>query len=177
MKKFFRKFRKNLRLIKSLISRDEFLSLLKHFISLLKQNIKIKINEKNFKQNGIKTPVTKCQQGDIFWVDFGFGIGSEFRYWHFCVVLSVEKSNVIVVPFTSSPKRIKVSSMVVNLGILPDIQDPNDPLPKVSYALVHSIRSIDRTRLFRPKINNKIVRTSLTEIQMDLIINNLKNHL
>ena len=67
--------------------------------------------------------------------------------------------------------------MVVNLGILPDIQDPNDPLPKVSYALVHSIRSIDRTRLFRPKINNKIVRTSLTEIQMDLIINNLKNHL
>ena len=67
--------------------------------------------------------------------------------------------------------------MVVNLGILTDIQDPNDPLPKTSYALIHSIRSISRARLFRPRINNKIVRTSLTSTQMNSIINNLINHL
>jgi mRNA interferase MazF len=177
MKKFFRKFRKNLRLIKSLISQDEFLNLLKHFISLLKQNIKIKVNYNNFIQNGIKSPITKCQKGDIFWVDFGYGIGSEFRYWHFCVVLSVDRNNVIVVPFTSNPNRINQSSMVVDLGILPDIQDPNDPSPKTSYALVHSIRSISRTRLYRPRINNQVVYTTLNQAQMNLVINNLTNHL
>jgi mRNA interferase MazF len=177
MKKFFRKFRRNLKKIRKLIPKDEFTELLKHFISLLKQNIKIKLNYNNFIQNGIKSPITKCQKGDIFWVDFGYGVGTEFRYWHFCAVLSVDKNNVIVVPFTSNPNRINQSSMVVNLGILTDIQDPNDPLPKTSYALIHSIRSISRARLFRPRINNKIVRTSLTSTQMNSIINNLINHL
>lgn len=177
MKKFFRKFRRNLKKIKQLISTEEFFELLKYFINLLKQNIKIKLDYINFKENGILTPVTKCKKGDIFFVDFGYGVGSEFRYWHYCTVLSVDKNNVIVVPFTSNPNRMAQSNMVVDLGVLSNIQAPNVKNPKRSYALIHSIRSINRTRLIRPRINNKIVYATLNQAQMNLIINNLINHL
>lgn len=176
MKKFFRKFRKNLRVIKGLITADEYLELLKYFLNVIKQNIKIKLDYLNYINNGVHTSVTSCRRGDIFWVDFGFGIGSEFRYAHYCVVLAVDHNNVIVVPFTSNSKKLRQSSMVVDLGIIKNIQI-NLNEPKNSYALVHSIRSINRTRLIRPRINGKIIYPKLDKNLMDLIIANLNKHL
>lgn len=176
MKKFFRKFRKNLRSIKNLITTDEYLELLKYFLNVIKQNIKIRLDYLNYINNGIKSSVTRCRKGDIFWVDFGYGIGNEFRYPHYCVVLAVENNNVIVIPFTSNSKRLNQSKMVINLGVIEKIQvDPNNP--KESYALVHSIRSINRTRLIRPRINGKIVYPKLDQSLMSLIKNNINQHL
>lgn len=176
MRKFFRKFRKSLRDIKVLISVDEYSELLKHILNLLKQNIKIKLDYINYKNTGTPSAITSCKKGDIFWVDFGYGIGNEFRYPHYCVVLAVDKNNVIVIPFTSNQKRIVQSNMVVDLGIIPEIQ-ANTTVPKNSYALIHSIRSINRTRLIRPRINNKIVYLQLDKSLMKLIKTNLINHL
>lgn len=176
MKKFFRKFRKNLKNIKKLIDPEEYSELLKYIISLIKQNIKIKLDYINFMNTKQNPPVTKCRKGDIFWVDFGYGVGHEFRYAHYCVVLTVERNNVIVVPLTSSSKRITESTMIVDLGIIPKIQkDINNP--KNSYALIHSIRSINRTRLMRPRINGKIVYPSINRSLLASITSNLYKHL
>jgi len=48
----------------------------------------------------------KLKRGDVVWVDFGYGIGAEFRYFHYAVVLAVEDNQVIVIPLTSSDTRV-----------------------------------------------------------------------
>ena len=81
---------------------------------------------------------------------------------------------MIVVPFTS---KINNSNLTVNLGVINSIQDLNDPLPKTSYALVKAIRSIDRTRLMRPRNNGQMIYPKLTANQLTLIDNIIKKYL
>ena len=49
----------------------------------------------------------KLKRGDVVQVDFGYGIGAEFRYFHYAVVLAVEDNQVIVIPLTSSDTRVE----------------------------------------------------------------------
>lgn len=169
MKKFNRIFKRLLKQFKKLISADEYTRLLKYIIFLISKNKKIIVNK-----NRNSSPVIACKRGEIFLVNFGFGIGSEFRYTHYCVVIAVDRNDVIVVPFTS---KINNSNLIVNLGVINSIQDPNDPLPKTSYALVKAIRSIDRTRLMRPRNNGQIIYPKLTANQLTLIDNIIKKYL
>ena len=90
------------------------------------------------------------------------------------LIIAVDRNDVIVVPFTS---KINNSNLIVNLGVINSIQDPNDPLPKTSYALVKAIRSIDRTRLMRPRNNGQIIYPKLTANQLTLIDNIIKKYL
>ena len=169
MKKFNRIFKRLLKQFKKLISVDEYTRLLKYIIFLISKNKKIIVNK-----NRNSSPVIACKRGEIFLVNFGFGIGSEFRYTHYCVVIAVDRNDVIVVPFTS---KINNSNLIVNLGVINSIQDPNDPLPKTSYALVKAIRSIDRTRLMRPRNNGQMIYPKLTANQLTLIDNIIKKYL
>ena len=169
MKKFNRIFKRLLKQFKKLISVDEYTRLLKYIIFLISKNKKIIVNK-----NRNSSPIIACKRGEIFLVNFGFGIGSEFRYTHYCVVIAVDRNDVIVVPFTS---KINNSNLIVNLGVINSIQDPNDPLPKTSYALVKAIRSIDRTRLMRPRNNGQIIYPKLTANQLTLIDNIIKKYL
>ena len=169
MKKFNRIFKRLLKQFKKLISADEYTRLLKYIIFLISKNKKIIVNK-----NRNSSPIIACKRGEIFLVNFGFGIGSEFRYTHYCVVIAVDRNDVIVVPFTS---KINNSNLIVNLGVINSIQDPNDPLPKTSYALVKAIRSIDRTRLMRPRNNGQIIYPKLTANQLTLIDNIIKKYL
>ncbi|WP_294728791.1 type II toxin-antitoxin system PemK/MazF family toxin [Fusobacterium nucleatum] len=169
MKKFNRIFKRLLKQFKKLISADEYTRLLKYIIILISKNKKIIVNK-----NRNSSPVIACKRGEIFLVNFGFGIGSEFRYTHYCVVIAVDRNDVIVVPFTS---KINNSNLTVNLGVINSIQDLNDPLPKTSYALVKAIRSIDRTRLMRPRNNGQMIYPKLTANQLTLIDNIIKKYL
>lgn len=169
MKKFNRIFKRLLKQFKKLISADEYTRLLKYIIFLISKNKKIIVNK-----NRNSSPVIACKRGEIFLVNFGFGIGSEFRYTHYCVVIAVDRNDVIVVPFTS---KINNSNLTVNLGVINSIQDLNDPLPKTSYALVKAIRSIDRTRLMRPRNNGQMIYPKLTANQLTLIDNIIKKYL
>ena len=169
MKKFNRIFKRLLKQFKKLISADEYTRLLKYIIILISKNKKIIVNK-----NRNSSPVIACKRGEIFLVNFGFGIGSEFRYTHYCVVITVDRNDVIVVPFTS---KINNSNLTVNLGVINSIQDLNDPLPKTSYALVKAIRSIDRTSLMRPRNNGQMIYPKLTANQLTLIDNIIKKYL
>lgn len=106
MKKFNRIFKRLLKQFKKLISADEYTRLLKYIIFLISKNKKIIVNK-----NRNSSPVIACKRGEIFLVNFGFGIGSEFRYTHYCVVITVDRNDVIVVPFTS---KINNSNLTVN---------------------------------------------------------------
>lgn len=166
MKKISRFFKRELKKIKRVIPIVEYIYLIQYFIYLVRENRKI-INSKN---KILKSMA--CKRGEVFLVDFGFGIGSEFRYKHYCVVLKADRDDVIVVPFTS---KVHNTQLIVNLGIIPDLQ--NKKILCETYALVKAIRSINRNRLRRPRINGKIKYIKLKASQLDLIEKVIKNHL
>lgn len=75
------------------------------FTKWLTQYIRLKLNEKRFNA----TYLPRYQEGQIIFVDFGCGIGHEFSYPHYAVVLDVNdrKKNQLltVVPLTSKKAK------------------------------------------------------------------------
>ena len=166
MKKGFRNFKRKLKKIKKLIISEEYLKLIEYILFLIQKNIEILVDK-----NGKKTIIlekTPCKRGEVFIADFGFGIGSEFRYKHYCVVISVNKNTAVVIPFTSKSKK------GINLEIIQKLQSQRNSNQTETYALVHSIRSISRARLFRPRIDGKRRYIKLSRNQMDLLDNEVR---
>ena len=86
----------------------------------------------------------KLKRGDVVQVDFGYGIGAEFRYFHYAVVLAVEDNQVIVIPLTSSDTRVGKTQMMIDIGYIEKIASESETKEKnnkKSYALIKSIRS------------------------------------
>lgn len=173
MKKFMRKFRHSIRQIKVLLNSDDYISLLKYILFLINKNIEITLNKINGGKNNLILESTPCKRGDVFLVDFGFGIGSEFRYAHYCVIMAVEYNYAIVIPFTSKQKN---SKLVEDLGIISKLQI-SPKIQKNSYALIYAIRSVSRARLIRPKIKGKKIYVKLNAPQMTKIDNNIKTNI
>lgn len=135
---------------------------MEYILFLIQKNIEISADKTG--SNKLILEKTPCKRGEVFTVDFGFGIGSEFRYQHYCTVISVNRNIAIVIPFTSK------SNYGINLGIIQDLQSQK----LETYALVHSIRNISRARLFRPRINGKRKYIKLSKNQMDLLDDEIK---
>lgn len=185
MPKFYRTLRRQFLKLKKIIPYDEFLSFQKWLISLIKTNYDIrKRSHEISREKQIKgfSPLLdlekeKAKRGEIFYIDFGVNIGSEYRYHHFGIVIRVEGKLAIVVPLTSKNTSYnKNNPLVVNLGLI-----NNMPIQTDSYALINQIRSVSRARLkrivkgsgsskiiYRPKLNNS---------QLDMIDECIKNYL
>lgn len=166
MRKEFRILKRKLKKIKKFIISNEYLKLMEYILFLIQKNIEISADKTG--SNKLILEKTPCKRGEVFTVDFGFGIGSEFRYQHYCTVISVNRNIAIVIPFTSK------SNYGINLGIIQDLQSQKKSQKLETYALVHSIRSISRARLFRPRINGKRKYIKLSKSQMDLLDNEVK---
>ena len=166
MKKRSRILKRKLKKIKKLIVLEEYLKLIEYILFLIQKNIEISSDRNG--NNAIILEKTPCKRGEVFIADFGFGIGSEFRYKHYCVVISVNRNTAVVIPFTSKSKK------GINLGIIQKLQSQRNSKQTETYALVHSIRSISRARLFRPRIDGKRRYIKLSRNQMDLIDNEVK---
>ena len=93
-----KKVKNNCKIIRKLISEDELKLLLEHIYFLFKKNIEILNENINYKENQIILPTTSLERGRVVWVDFGYGIGAEFRYPHYAVILATEDNQVVVVP-------------------------------------------------------------------------------
>ena len=185
MPKFYRTLRRQFLKLKKIIPYDEFLSFQKWLISLIKTNYDIrKRSHEISREKQIKgfSPLLdlekeKAKRGEIFYIDFGVNIGSEYRYHHFGIVIRVEGKLAIVVPLTSKNTSYnKNNPLVLNLGLI-----NNMPIQTDSYALINQIRSVSRARLkrivkgsgsskviYRPKLNNS---------QLDMIDECIKNYL
>ena len=73
----------------------------------------------------------KLKRGDVIQVDFGYGIGAEFRYFHYAVVLATEDNQVVVVPLTSSAIRVGKSKMIVDIGCIEKLTTETNSVKKV----------------------------------------------
>lgn len=73
----------------------------------------------------------KLKRGDVIQVDFGYGTGAEFRYFHYAVVLATEDNQVVVVPLTSSAIRVGKSKMIVDIGCIEKLTTETNSVKKV----------------------------------------------
>ena len=167
-----KKVKNNCKIIRKLISEDELKLLLEHIYFLLKKNIEILNENINYKENQIILPTTSLERGRVVWVDSGYGIGAEFRYPHYAVILATEDNQVVVVPLTSSTIRVGKSKMIVDIGCIEKLTTETNSVKK-SYALLKSIRSVSRKRILKPVINGKIKNIKLTAEQMNKIDENI----
>ena len=70
-------------------------------------------------------------------VDFGYGIGAEFRYFHYAVVLAVEDNQVIVIPLTSSDTRVGKTQMMIDIGYIEKIASESETKEKTIKKAMH----------------------------------------
>jgi uncharacterized protein YifN (PemK superfamily) len=111
----------------------------------------------------------------VYWIDFGRNIGSEFRDFHFAVVVYESKYTALVVPLTSKkehdPKWIEENkNVIVDLGIIDGF--PEDT--KECYACTFMIQSVSKKRLSRyGDSKNGYYDIKLSNEQMKKICNNL----
>lgn len=86
----------------------DFELLLKYFINLIKNNLRI------LKNPAIET-TANARRGYVYSVDFGFTTGGVLRDRHYCVVLYSQGKTAIVVPLTS---KNNLNIFNVELGII-----------------------------------------------------------
>lgn len=168
MKKFNRIFRRLLKQLKNILQTKDYLKLIEYFIFMLKKNKEIEENRLAGGINNLKLEKIQAKRGEVFIANFGYNIGSEFRYNHYCVILKVEGPMAVVLPLTSKNKKTNYS---IDLGIINKMG--ND---KNSYALLNQIKSISRARLLRPVLNKKTKFIKLSSTQLNLIDNELKKY-
>lgn len=117
----------------------------------------------------------KKDRQHVYWIDFGRNIGSEFRDFHFAVVVYESKYTALVVPLTSKkehdPKWIEENkNVIVDLGIIDGFPDES----KECYACTFMLQSVSKKRLSRYGDNTKgYFDIKLTNEQMKKLSNNL----
>lgn len=148
-------------------------NLLDWFNEVVQKNIAI-FKSKN-DDNQIDQELFKKDRQYVYWIDFGRNIGSEFRDFHFAVVIYESKYTALVVPLTSKkehdPKWIEENkNVIVDLGIVDGFPDET----KECYACTFMIQSVSKKRLSRYGDDKKgYFDIKLSNEQMKKVCNNL----
>lgn len=127
------------------------------------------------KYNPAKETVQR-QRKNVYWMDFGVNVGSEFNYQHFCVVIREFSNTAIVVPLsTTKPVNASwktVDNLVVRVGPVSGFPDGG----KDCYAMVNQIKTVSKQRLgaFFDKTLQQRLKLKLDDSQMDIIDNTIK---
>lgn len=113
--------------------------------------------------------MVRRRRGQVYWIDFGKNIGSEFNDEHFCVVLKESKYTAIVAPISSQKETDghwkEEDDLIVKIGAIADLPGEK-PL---SYAMVNQIRSVSKQRLSDYKYKSEYKKLKLSNEQLDLI--------
>lgn len=117
----------------------------------------------------------KKSRQNVYWIDFGRNIGSEFRDLHFAVVIYESKYTALVVPLTSKKEYTQQwieenKNTIVDLGIIDGFPEES----KECYACTFMIQSVSKKRLSRYGNDKKgYYDIKLSNEQMKRICNNL----
>lgn len=143
-------------------------NLKKWLYDLVDRNLKIKRNQN-------KERVHKVRQ-NVYCLDFGVNVGSEFSFFHFCVVVKEFDYTAIVVPLSTEKEDDadwkSAGNLIVPIGEIDDM--PYDKKPV--YAMVNQIRTVSKHRLtdYYDKKQKKHIPMTLNEIQMKNIFDTLE---
>lgn len=118
----------------------------------------------------------RFNRGEVYWINFGENIGSEFNGDHFGVVLYESYYTIIVAPLSSKKKNEgkwkQKENLMIDIGKIPNISNN-----KESYVLLHQIKTVSKKRASLSTKNRKRSKIKLTNKQLDKIDNAIKEHL
>lgn len=140
----------------------------KWLVTLTERNLKIK-------KNSSLEKVHKKRQ-NVYCIDFGVNVGSEFSFFHFCVVVKEFDYTAIVVPLSTEKDDDadwkSAGNLVVPIGEIEDMPKEKKPV----YAMVNQITTVSKQRLtdYYDKKENKRYPMTLNETQMKLIFNTIE---
>ena len=121
-------------------------NLLKWFNEVVSKNIAIYQSKKT--AGTMDQELYKKSRQNVYWIDFGRNIGSEFHDCHFAVVLYESKYTAIVVPLTSKKEQEPAwieenKDVIVDLGTIEGYPDEN----KECYACTFMLQTVSKKRL------------------------------
>lgn len=148
-------------------------NLLDWFNEVILKNIAI--FKSKHSETEIDQELFKKTRQNVYWIDFGRNIGSEFRDLHFAIVIYESKYTALVIPLTSKkeqdPKWIEENkNVIVDLGCIDGFPDES----KECYACTFMLQSVSKKRLSRYG-NDKTgyFDIKISNEQMKKICNNL----
>lgn len=141
-------YRNILELKKVDIDNNYCANLLDWFNEIVLKNIAIYKSKKSKTKQDQET-YKKARQ-EVYWINFGRNIGSEFQDYHYAVVLYETKYTAIVVPLTSKKEHepewiIENKDIIVDLGMVEGY--PNES--KECYACTFMLQTVSKKRLNR----------------------------
>lgn len=116
------------------------------------------------------------RRGNVFYIDFGVNVGSEFNFPHFGVVIAEFRYHALVVPISSVKKedengwKKEEQNLYVEIGKIKGFPETDEEQTH-SYAVVSKIREVSKQRLsdYRVPGTRDYIKLFLTDDQMDLI--------
>ena len=144
-------------------------NLLKWFNEVVSKNIAIYQSKKT--AGTMDQELYKKPRQNVFWIDFGRNIGSEFHDCHFAVVLYESKYTAIVVPLTSKKEQDPTwieenKDVIVDLGIIEGYPNEN----KECYACTFMLQTVSKKRLTKyGKSKGTHYKIKITDEQMKKI--------
>lgn len=153
------------------------LGFLNWFIEVVSKNIIIYKSKSNHNKQNQET--YNKARGNVYYIDFGKTIGSEFQDFHFGVVLYELDYTALVVPLTSvkesPPNWIGNTDLIVDIGLIEGFPYNN----KDCLAYVGGIQSISKKRLSKYKDRNtkKYYDLRLSKKQFNIILENISKNI
>lgn len=144
-------------------------NLLKWFNEVVSKNIAIYQSKKT--AGTMDQELYKKPRQNVFWIDFGRNIGSEFHDCHFAVVLYESKYTAIVVPLTSKKEQDPTwieenQDVIVDLGTIEGYPHEN----KECYACTFMLQTVSKKRLMKyGKNKGTHYKIKITDEQMKKI--------
>ena len=132
------------------------------------------IKNQIIKVNPKKEEVNRVRQ-NVYWIDFGFNIGTEFNFPHFCVVIKEFNKTAIVVPISSDKNDDSEYKTAKNLYIPIGKIDGFPEEKRDCYAVISQIRTVSKQRLSDYKYKGKFIKLHLNADQMKLVFEGIKS--
>ncbi|MBR4061589.1 MAG: type II toxin-antitoxin system PemK/MazF family toxin [Clostridia bacterium] len=144
-------------------------NLLKWFNEVVSKNIAIYQSKKT--AGTMDQELYKKPRQNVYWIDFGRNIGSEFHDCHFAVVLYESKYTAIVIPLTSKKEQDPTwieenKDVIVDLGTIEGYPNEN----KECYACTFMLQTVSKKRLTKYGKNKGVhYKIKITDEQMKKI--------
>jgi len=143
------------------------------FNEILIKNHSIYESKRN--RDKVDNETYKKNRQNVYWINFGNNIGSEFRDYHYAVVIHESKYTALVVPLTSKKEEppqwiLDNKEVIVDLGEIKGY--PHEC--KECYACTFLLQSVSKKRLDRCGNKNNRYELELDNIQMNKICDKIK---
>lgn len=149
-----------------------------NYLSWVKEEVdkNLYLFESKYNKNKTDQELYRKQRGQVYWINFGVNIGSEFQGYHYAVVINEGKYTAIVAPLSSEKEEVQIwkekDELIIPIGEIDGFEKT-----KPCFAMINQIQAVSKKRLDRIGNRPNFKNIKLNHIQMDILDEAIKNNL